>query len=81
MDKVITSGSLDGVIVSSLVRNERDIGSIPAQGAIFPIFITPTTLVAVTCFMYKFHTAWLLTLLCVCICKRIVNDYVTVSIK
>ena len=42
---VLTSGSLGGVIVSTLARNARDVGSIPALGTIFPIFITPMTLV------------------------------------
>ena len=44
VDRVMTSGSLGGV----MVWNTRDVGSIPALGAIFPIFITPTTLVAMT---------------------------------
>ena len=34
-------------MVSSLARNARDVGSIPALGEIFSIFITPT---AVLCF-------------------------------
>ena len=40
-----TSGSLDGVMFSTLVQNARDMGSIPALGRIFPIFISPTALV------------------------------------
>ena len=31
-------------MVSTLAWNGRDVGSIPALGTIFPIFITPTTL-------------------------------------
>ena len=38
---VVTSGSLGGEMVSTLVRTERDVGLIPAPGTIFPIFITP----------------------------------------
>ena len=30
-------------MVSTLARNVRDVGSIPAVGIIFPIFTTPTT--------------------------------------
>ena len=52
---VVTSGSLGGVIVSTLAQNARDEGLIPILGAIFPIFITPTTLVAVTVILYKLH--------------------------
>ena len=39
MGRVMTSGSLGGIIVSTLARIARDVGSI--LGAIFPIFITP----------------------------------------
>ena len=46
--RVGTSGSLGGIIVSTLSQNARDLGSIPTLGAIFPISITLTTLVAVT---------------------------------
>ena len=42
---VIASGSLSGVMVSTLDWNTRDVGSIANLGAIFPIFITPTTYV------------------------------------
>ena len=34
-------------MVNALAQNVRDVGSIPALCAIFPIFITPWTLVAV----------------------------------
>ena len=44
MGRVVTSGSLCGVMVSTLDQNDRDVGSIPTLGTIFPIFITPTTL-------------------------------------
>ena len=37
----VTSGSLGDVMVSALVQSARDVGSIPAIGEIFPIFITP----------------------------------------
>ena len=40
--KIVTPASLDGVMASILTRKVRDVGSIPAPGAIFPIFITPT---------------------------------------
>ena len=35
----LTSGNIG----STLARNARDVGSIPALGTIFPIFITPMT--------------------------------------
>ena len=40
---IYTSGRLGGVMFSPLTWNARDVGSIPALGAIFSIFITPTT--------------------------------------
>ena len=40
---VDTVGSLAGVIVITLARDVRDMGSTPTLGEIFPIFITPTT--------------------------------------
>ena len=45
---VITSDSLGGEMVSTLAWNARDVGLIPILGSIFPIFIIPTTLVAIT---------------------------------
>ena len=36
VDRVMTTGSLGGVIVRTLVRNARDVGSNSALGAIFP---------------------------------------------
>ena len=44
MGRVVTSGSLGGLMVSTLALNARDVGSIPARGALFLIFITPTTI-------------------------------------
>ena len=41
--RVVTPGSLGGVMVGMLAQNVRDVGSIPVLGMIFPIFITPTT--------------------------------------
>ena len=37
---VVVLGNLGGVIVKALVWNARCVGSIPALGAVFPIFIT-----------------------------------------
>ena len=45
---MVISRSLDGVMVSTLARNARDVGSIHSLGTMFLIFITPTTLVAGT---------------------------------
>ena len=42
VSSVVTPGSIGGVMVSTLARNVRDVGLIPALGAIFHIFITPT---------------------------------------
>ena len=39
---------------STLAQNARDVGSIPAPGPIFPIFITPTT-VAIPVQLTKWH--------------------------
>ena len=61
---MITSGILGGVMVSILTWNARDVGSIPALCTIFPVFITPTTLVAVTMNLYKLHAVWFLNLPC-----------------
>ena len=43
MGILVTSVSLGGVMVSILARNARYVGSIPAVGTLFPIFIIPTT--------------------------------------
>ena len=45
VDRVVTLGSLGGVTVSTLAQNARDVSSIPAVGAIFPIAMTPITAV------------------------------------
>ena len=42
--RVVASGNLGGVMVRSLARNARDVGSIPTVGTIILIFITPMTL-------------------------------------
>ena len=44
MGIVVTSGSLMEYNDSTLALNDRGVGSSPALGTIFPIFITPTTL-------------------------------------
>ena len=41
IDRVIASGSLGGVIVSSVARTAKELGSIPTLGAIFPTFTLP----------------------------------------
>ena len=66
---------------STLARNARDVGSIPSLVTIFPIFVTPMTLVAVTMILYKLCAAWLLNLPCVCKCKVIVCMYIIVRIE
>ena len=43
--QVMTSGSLGGGMVNTLVRNARDMVSIPALGAIFPNFIIPMAII------------------------------------
>ena len=48
MDRMVTSGSLRGVVVSTLTQNARDVGSIPVLGIIFPIFVTLMELVSMT---------------------------------
>ena len=42
---MVTSGNVGGVMVNTMAGNARDVGSNPTRGAIFPIVITPTTLV------------------------------------
>ena len=75
MGIVVMSGSLHGVI-----SDARDVGLSPTLGTVFPIFITPMTLVAMTMILYKL-LVWLLNLPCVCICQAIACMYVIVSIK
>ena len=45
---VVTSAKLIWCNGSTLAQNARVVGSSPALGTIIPIFITPTTLVAMT---------------------------------
>ena len=40
IDTVVTSRSLGGVAVSTLTQNAKDVGSNPAVGTVFTIFIT-----------------------------------------
>ena len=42
MGKVVSSGSLGGVIGSTIAQNARYVGLIPALDAIYPNFSTPT---------------------------------------
>ena len=44
MGSMVTSGRLGDVIISTMAKNARGVGSIPALATIFPIFITPTTI-------------------------------------
>ena len=44
--RVVTSGSLSGLMVCTLARNPRDMDLISALGAIFSISITPVTMVS-----------------------------------
>ena len=45
--RMVTSGSLGCIMVSTLPQEcRRDVGSIPALGTVFPIFITPTILIS-----------------------------------
>ena len=45
VDAMVTSGTLGGVMVSTLIQNARYIASLHALATIFPMFITPMTLV------------------------------------
>ena len=54
MGRVMTSGSLGGVMLSTLAQNARDIGSMSTLGTIFPIFIIiSTTIHYIDC--YNLH--------------------------
>ena len=68
MRRVVTSGSLDGVMVSTVAQNARDVVLIPALNIIFLILITAMTLVAMAMILYWLYVAWLLNLTCVCLC-------------
>ena len=78
---VQSSGTLYGVIVNILSWNARNVGSIPALGTIFPISMTPTTLVAAIMILYKLYAAWLLNILCVCICNNTACMFVIIEIE
>ena len=65
---MVTAGSLGGVMVSTLTRNARDVGSISALGPVFPIFIIPMTLVPLIRILSTICGVWL-HLPCVCICR------------
>ena len=74
-----TSGSLDGVIVSILDLNARDVGLIPTLDTIFCMFIVPTTPVAVTRILYKLQDERLWNLPYVCerswsVCIKALKD-------
>ena len=60
--RVVISGSLLGVMGSTLAQNTRYLDMIPVLGALFPIFITLTTLVVMIMFLYKVHDVMLLNL-------------------
>ena len=64
--RVVTSGSLGGVMDDILGWNERDVCSIPAVGEIFPIFINPHPHPRhMTMILYKLCSVLLLKLPCV----------------
>ena len=65
---------------SMLAQNARDVGSTPALDTIFPIFVLPTTLVAMTVIVYKLCAVSLLNVLCVWISTAIACMYVIVII-
>ena len=47
MGIVVTSKSIGGVMVNILALKVREVGSIPTQGTIIPIFITLTNYISV----------------------------------
>ena len=53
MDRMTISGSLGDLMVSTLTRNARDVGLIPALSAIVPIFITTHNTGAMTRILLK----------------------------
>ena len=67
-------------MVSTLAWNANT-NPIPALGTIFPIFITPMTLVVVTKIMYKLCSFWLFSLAYVYMCMATSCMYAIVSIK
>ena len=58
---------------SKLAQNARDVGSIPALATIFPVLVTPTTLVALNIILYKLRVVGLLNLPCVWHCLYVCN--------
>ena len=42
--RVVTLGSVGGVMISTMALNARDLGSIPSLGEIFPFFVTSMTI-------------------------------------
>ena len=62
VDRVMTSGSQGGEIVSALAWNARDVRLTPALGAIIPIFIIPLHGTVKTLNLYKLCAVWLLNL-------------------
>ena len=46
-------------MVNTFAWNARDMGLPPTLGTIFPIFITPMTLLAVSRIVYELCTVWL----------------------
>ena len=77
MGRIMTSGSLGCVMLSTLAWNAREVGSILTLGT----FITPKTLVAMTRILYKLCTVLSLNLRCVHVCEVNACMYVIVSIK
>ena len=49
VDMVVISGSLGDVMINTVARIGRDVGLIPALGAIFPIMITLTAVLTDSC--------------------------------
>ena len=74
--RMVTSQSLGGVIVNTPTWNAGEGGSIPALGAIFPIFITTRDTGSMTRTVYKLHTVSLLNL-----CMYMYGHFVVVSIN
>ena len=82
MDRMVTSGSLGGEMVSILAQNARDVGSIPTLGAIFSHFRHPPpfmTLVALT--MIKLYAVLQDSFYAFALCSRCVRFALTSSIS
>ena len=67
----MTSGSLCGVMVSTLPGNASDVDSIPSIGVRMSFSMLPHDTGAVTMILYKLRDVWLLYTPCVCIRKVI----------